>query len=377
MSQPNVQFSADRLPVIAVDARPLAIIGDGVSRLVSSLVRALGQRDDIRLLLLSNRPPHPSHDLSGLEMQVDHHWTGRPGTLWLLMRMNAMARHHGADMVWGTAHVLPPRAHGMGRVVSIHDMVHLVMPNSMRAVNLLLSRMAVNRSIRTADAVIALSRTTARDIERLLHVNPARITTILPGNGLVDLGAVPDMPRLPHRYLFALGSIEPRKNINGLLDAFEQLTLTQHDLHLVLTGLHRWKSERITSLLERPRLKSRVVLTGYLSDAQIAACMRGAEAFVMSSHYEGFGLPILEAAGKTRILLADTPIFREAAGYLRNASILDFRNPTDAAAAISQALATSAPITDVAPEFRRDLCWETAASRHAQVFRQVLERREQ
>lgn len=377
MSQTKLRIGGDSLPVVAVDARPLSIVGDGVSRLVSELVRALGQREDIRLVLLSNRPPHPSHDLSRLEMHVDHRWTGRPGTLWLLTRMNAMARHHGANVVWGTAHVLPPRVHGLGRVVSIHDLVHLVMPNSMRAMNLLLSRIAVNRSVRTADAVIALSRTTARSIERLLNVDPNRVTTILPGSALDDAGPATDMPTLPQRYLFALGSIEPRKNIDGLLEAFEQLTLTQGDMHLVLTGLHRWKSERITSLLKRPALKSRVVLTGYLTDAQVAACMHGAEAFVMSSHYEGFGLPILEAAGKTRILLSEIPIFREVAGYLHNASIVDFSNPADAAAAISRALAISRQITEVAHEFRQQLCWETAASLHVQVFRHVLERREQ
>lgn len=368
---------ANTVPVVAVDARPLSIMGDGVSRLVSELVRALGQREDTRLLLLSNRPPNPSHDLSGLNMQVDHRWTGRPGTLWLLARMNSMAHHHGADMVWGTGHVLPPRSRGLGRVVSIHDLVHLVMPHSMRATNLLLSRMLVNRSIRTADAVIALSRTTACSIKELLHVNPGRITTILPGSALNDLAPPAEMPAMPQRYLFALGSIEPRKNIDGLLEAFEQLTLSQRNLYLVLTGLHRWKSERISALLERPALKSRVVLTGYLSDAQVASCMRGAQAFVMSSHYEGFGLPILEAAGKTRIVMSDIPIFREVAGYLRNTSIVDFRNPVDAAAAMSLALATSAPITDMGPEFSQELRWDSAAARYAQVFRQVLERREQ
>lgn len=377
MNDSPLPCTAGRQPIVAVDARPLAVVGNGVSRLVSELVRALGQRDDVRLLLLSNRMPHPSHDLSGLDLQIDQRWADRPGTLWLLMRMNAMARHHGANMVWGTGHVLPPRARGLGRVVSIHDLVHLVMPESMRSMHLHLSRMTVDRSIRTADAVVALSRTTARDIERLLRVDPTRITTILPGNGLDELAPAADMRALPQRYLFALGSLEPRKNIDGLLGAFEHLTRTHPDLHLVLTGLHQWKVERTLAALERAALKSRVVLTGYLSDAQVTACMRGAQAFVMSSHYEGFGLPILEAAGKTRIVLSDTPIFREVAGYLRNASLVDFRNPADAAAAIGRALDTPTPRTELAPEWRQELRWDTAAARHAQVFRQVLERLEQ
>jgi len=119
-----------------------------------------------------------------------------------------------------------------------------------------------------------------------------------------------------------------------------------------------------------------VVLTGYLSDAQVTACMRGAQRFVMSSRYEGFGLPILKAAGKTRIVLSDTPIFREVADYLHNAWLVDFRNPVDAAGAIGRALDGPTPLTELAPYWQQELRWDTAAAWHAQVFRQVLERRE-
>lgn len=371
MSGPTTEVPGRR-PVVAVDARPLAVVGNGVSRLVSELVRALRDRGDVRLLLLSNRPAHPSHDLTGLDLLVDSKWAKRPGTLWLLMRMNAMARHHGADMVWGTGHVLPPRARGLGRVVSIHDLVHLVMPESMRSMHLRLSRMLVDRSIRTADAVVALSQTTARDIERLLQVDPGKITTILPGSGLDTVASAGEMPSLPPRYIFALGSLEPRKNIDGLLAAFEQLSLTHSDMHLVLAGLHRWKAEGVMAALEKPSLKSRVVLTGYLSDAQVIGCMSGAEAFVMASHYEGFGLPILEAAGRTRIILSDTPIFREVSGYLQNALLVDFRNPSDAARLISRAIDAERQVVDLAPGWREELRWDKAAARHAKVFKQVM-----
>lgn len=362
-------------PLVAVDARPLAVVGNGVSRLVSELVRALRKRDDVRLLLLSNRPAHPSHDLAGLDQVVDDAWAKRPGTLWLMMRMNAMARCHGADMVWGTSHVLPPRSRRLGRIVSIHDLVHLVMPESMRSMHLWASRVLVDRSIRTADAVVALSRTTARDIERMLQVNPRKITTILPGNSLDATTPDSDMPALPPRYLFALGSLEPRKNIDGLLAAFEHLTLTHPDLHLVLTGLHSWRAEAIMAVLDKPALRGRVVLTGYLTDAQVMGCMRAAEAFVMASHYEGFGLPILEAAGKTRIILSNTPIFHEVSGYLRNALLVDFGSPVEAARSIGHAIDSAKQVTDLAPVWCDELHWDKAATRHAQVFKQVMEMR--
>ena len=138
-------------------------------------------------------------------------------------------------------------------------------------------------------------------------------------------------------------------------------------------GLRREGQRHRTHHPQLGALKSRVVLTGYLSDAQVTACMRGAQAFVMSSHYEGFGLPILEAAGKTRIVLSDTPIFREVASYMRNASLVDFRNPADAAAAIGRTLDRPMTLTELAPDWQQELRWETAAEQHAQVFRQVLE----
>ena len=362
---------SDRL-VIAVDARPLAVVGNGVSRLVSELVRSLRDRDDLKLLLLSHRPAHPLHDLAGLEMHVDSTWSRVPGTLWLLLRMNAMAKQLGAHLVWGTGHILPPRTRGLRRVVSVHDLVHMVMPESMRPLHRQLSRVLVNRSIRTADAVIALSRTTAFDTERLLGVDPSKITTILPGNCLEDAACAAEAPSLPARYLFALGSLEPRKNIDGLLAAFEELTKTQPDLHLVLTGLHRWKAEAIMTALDKPSLKSRVVLTGYLTDAQISGCMSGAEAFLIASHYEGFGLPILEAAGKTRILLADTPVFREISGYLRDTTLIDFRNAAGAARLMGAALDSERVAATIAPIWREELRWDTAALRHADVFKRAM-----
>jgi glycosyltransferase involved in cell wall biosynthesis len=124
------------------------------------------------------------------------------------------------------------------------------------------------------------------------------------------------------------GSLEPRKDIDGLLRTFGQLTNTHSDLHLVPTGLHGLEgrthhrragaaspqsSRGANWLPERLRRRHACVMRKLMS----------------SKNYEGIGLPLLEAAGKTRVVLSDTPMFHEVAGYLRDTLPVDIRSPAD------------------------------------------------
>ena len=361
-------------PVVAVDARPLITRGNGVSRLVLELVIAMRDLGSVELVLMSHRPLHPDHDLAGLKVVIDEGWRHVPGTLWYLARMNALARRHGAHVVWGTAHVLPYRRGGLRYVVSLHDLVHLVMPASMRIANLVLSRFLVGRSLIDADAVAALSQTTRSDLLSRLPVDPNRVVTILPG---VTAFADADDPavqaaRLPAQFLFALGSLEPRKNIDGLLRCFVYLSRLRPDLVLVITGADQWKSQKVLKLLEEPALKNRVIRTGYLSDAHIARNFANAQAFVMSSHYEGLGLPVLEAAGHCPIVLSAVPVFDELATYVAGMKLVDFHDPAKAAGEIYRFLSSRPSHAQVRSEWEPELNWSRAAQHYVDLFKSVL-----
>lgn len=369
MRQPLARTPTDRV-VVAVDARPLIHFGNGVSRLVLELVREMREMGSVRLLLMAHRPLHSGHDLTGLQVIVDDAWRHVPGTLWYVARMNALARHHGANVVWGTAHVLPFRADDMRYVVSCHDLVHLVMPGSMRLSNLLLSRLLVDRSLRNADAVVALSQTTRHDLLTKLQVDSKKVVTILPGvSRLVESGEqTTGSTALPDEYLFTLGSLEPRKNIDGLLRCFASLTRLRPNLVLVIAGAHEWRSQATLRLLEEPCFRGKVIRVGYLSDVEIARYFENASAFVMSSHYEGFGLPVLEAAGRCPIVLAAVPIFEELSSYISGTRLVDFQNPSLAAADIDRFLDSRPDRARVRETCQRVLTWSGAARRYVQTF---------
>jgi glycosyltransferase involved in cell wall biosynthesis len=97
-------------------------------------------------------------------------------------------------------------------------------------------------------------------------------------------------------YIFYLGTIEPRKNVDLLLEAFQRLKeRTRKDFQLVLSGKVGWKVESLMKVIRALVESGDVIHTGYISEEEAACLYNGAEAFVYPSQYEGFGIPVLEA----------------------------------------------------------------------------------
>jgi alpha-1,3-rhamnosyl/mannosyltransferase len=161
-------------------------------------------------------------------------------------------------------------------------------------------------SVEPHDHVFADSECTRADLLRLRGLDPQNVHVAYPGISshfaplprdacraeLVRLG----LP--PVRFLLAVGTLEPRKNLASLLDAFALLAVRpEHaDLHLVLTGARGWRNEVFDAALARlGPLRARVLATGFLADADLPVLYGACEAFVFPSLYEGFGLPIAEA----------------------------------------------------------------------------------
>jgi len=96
--------------------------------------------------------------------------------------------------------------------------------------------------------------------------------------------------------------------------------------------------------------------------------MAGARAFVMPSHYEGFGLPIVEAVGLAPVIAADIPVFRELAEVIEGIHFVDFRNPDVAARSIADFLSTGPTPARFRPGAADELCWDTVAARYADIL---------
>ncbi|MGW8192440.1 glycosyltransferase family 4 protein [Sphingomonas hankookensis] len=366
INRPRLPKHAPR--VVAVDARSLTQTGKGVPRFLAETLRELASQDALKLILFSNRPLHPGHALPPIETVIDTTWARVPGSLWVMARLNTLALQAGADTIWGPAHLLPRRRADLRSVLTVHDLVHRIMPESMGTWNRRIAKWLVEPSIHRADRIVTVSVATRDDV--LLLVQPARrdidvvylgTRTLSPNEVAITRTKItPDAP-----YLFSLGSIEPRKNIDGLLRCFKRLQTHCPTLSLRLTGAHSWGASATLAAIER---NDACHLLGFLSDTELAAQMAGARAFIMPSHYEGFGLPVIEAIGLAPIIAADIPVFRELGQFIDGIHFVDFTDPDAAAADIAAFLATNPTPAKFVNGGSELFQWRTTARRYAEIF---------
>lgn len=146
--------------------------------------------------------------------------------------------------------------------------------------------------VQTAAKVIAVSQHTKDELTRLYAVSPQQVSVISPGVTAVLAESIDTSLRLPEQYLLCISTIEPRKNIDTLLDAFGRISAQHPNVSLVIAGAAGWKSR---ALLQKISQMPRVLFLGYVTEAQKQQLYQHATAFLYPSLYEGFGFPPLEA----------------------------------------------------------------------------------
>lgn len=249
--------------------------------------------------------------------------------LWTHARLSAEVALHPPDTLFIPAHVIPLGAR-LARhtrlVVTIHDLGYLHFPEAHTRVQRLQLRLTTAWSTRVADRVIAISQATKDDLVRLAGVPATKISVVHHGVATRFVQPAPTVERASldhtlssqlgqHPYVLYVGTIQPRKNLARLIEAFAQATEAASDWRLVLVGKPGWLSGPIVQHAEALGLAERVIFTGYLPDAVLPALMAGASAFVFPSLYEGFGLPVLEAmAAGIPVLTSNTSSLPEVAG---------------------------------------------------------------
>jgi glycosyltransferase involved in cell wall biosynthesis len=295
----------------------------GVGRYVRALVEhlpALAAADRGAVELLVARHPSERLAAAGLPAGVTRRlaWPGRPLTrAWVTLRRPKLPDGllDGLDLVHATSAAVPP----VGRVplvATVHDLAFRHFPGAYPAAG----RRYHDRSARIvaeeAALVLVPSESTARDLAELYGVDRGRVTVIPLG---VDPPARPDhagAARLLHdlgvrgRFLLAVGTLEPRKNLPRLLDAFGEVTDELPDHWLVVVGPVGW-GPRLRPTWDSVRTK----LAGPVGDATLHALYQMADGLAYPSLYEGFGLPVLEAmAHGVPVLAGDRSSLPEVAG---------------------------------------------------------------
>ncbi len=229
------------------------------------------------------------------------------------------------DILHAPDFVAPPtRARTL---VTIHDLSYMVHPECAVPGVAAFLRDAVPRALQRADAIVADSESTRRDLQRLLKIAPERVSVVYPA---VDERFRPLPPevcepvrrrlRLPPRFILFVGTIEPRKNLVRLLEAFARIDPAAlrdggDDLFLVIAGRRGWMYQPVFETIERLRLGDRVHVLDFVADSDLPIVYNLAQAFVYPSIYEGFGLPPLEAlACGTPVMTSDNSSLPEVVG---------------------------------------------------------------
>ena len=287
------------------------------------------------------------------------------------------------DLLHSTAYTMPPVSKPKV-VVTIHDLSCFVYPQCHTEANYQFVIRNVHPAARRADFLIADSENTRREIIRFLHVPEEKIKVIHLAAGDAfhenvspeSIARIRNKYRIEKPYFFAVGSIEPRKNLASALIAFKALLeIRRIDHQFVITGGKGWENESFYRLLKKLKIDDYLVFTGYVPEKDLPALYQGAEVFVYPSFYEGFGLPVLEAMSSgTPVITSNTSSLPEVAG---DAAILV--NPAEIFELYEamEALVTS-------PSLREDLkrkgleqskkfTWEKTARQTLEVYRNVFQ----
>lgn len=209
-------------------------------------------------------------------------------------------------------------------VVTIYDLTFLTHPQCHQPRNIKVCLQGAKDAIKNADAIIAISEHTKKDLikhldtpEELITVTPlAAGTDYIPVEDAFELTRIKCKYYLPEKYVLFIGSLEPRKNIKTLVEAFAQLPLRLRDeFPLVIAGGKGWMNSDIQQRITELGLNKDIHFAGFIDAADISAVYSGATVFVYPSLYEGFGLPILEAMScGTPVISSNTSSMPEVAG---------------------------------------------------------------
>ncbi|MEA2552529.1 MAG: hypothetical protein QOJ65_705 [Fimbriimonadaceae bacterium] len=277
--------------------------------------------------------PPEWQDVQGFRFEKTRGKIGRMPHIWGTAMASLLSRRFDAWL--SLAHTLPLRTK-TPRVLVVHDLFALTNPELYVTRRAKITANSLRRSIQVADRLVAVSESTKLELGEHLKVSPEEVTVthLGPGNdverrdpktvGREELGRI----GVPWpRFLFMLSTIEPRKNVPRLLEAFAKVACEDRfsDLGLAIGGGKGWESSEVFQMPAKLGIQDRVKFLGYVADDDLPALFARCEAFVLPSLSEGFGITVLEA------MLCGAPVVCSGTGSLPEVGggVALYFDPTD------------------------------------------------
>ena len=305
---------------IGVDARNLVPSLTGIGRYVFEMCRELAQKGNDVFLYLPEEPSSYLSGWPGTTIHVGNYVGVLRRMVWAHTALPTLAAQDQVDVFWGPAHRLPRFLdRRIARVLTIHDLVWVHAAETMRRQSWLGDRLLMGPAVRTADRIVADSASTANAVKMLFPHHSSKVSVVYPGLTVLPDESSSDFltsHQIDRPYALFVGTLEPRKNLLNLLEAYARMPeKTRRNLLLVIAGGQGWRLGDLKQHISRLGIAASVRLSGYISDAQLATLYGNARFLVMPSFYEGFGFPIIEAnAAGIPVLTSDSSSMPEVAG---------------------------------------------------------------
>ena len=299
-------------------------------------------------------------------------------------RADPLADNHATalrdvDVVHAPSVAVPPRGRAP-LVVTVHDAAPLLFPETYTRLGRRFHELGFAAANARADAIVAPTAAAADEVAAHTAIARDRIHPIHHG---VDHTLATDAQVEAVRLVFDLeapfvlwvGTLEPRKNVGVLVDAFAR-AVDDADLphDLVLAGPQGWLSESDAVAQRAASLGRRVRFTGALSPDELRALYRGADLFALPSRHEGFGLPALEAMAQgSAVVCSDLPVLREVTGgQARFVAPDDVDGWSDALVSLLGDHAARTAVGEAGRVHSRGFTWARSCAEHAEIYRSVL-----